>query len=145
MNISTDSQFLNRIINDPSVFPFVSYGQKFPMDAALLLEDRRNVFLANESGGFLFLFRQEGIYEVHTLFLPDGRGAAALSSAKEAAAFAFAVMRAQLLVTFVEENNRATRLFAMKAGFRKTGQVRHSGYKFDELEYSRKDWVKKCQ
>lgn len=86
---SRDAVFLNRVINDPSVFPDVALGCKEALDAARLLANPRNHFLANEFGGFLFLDRGDGLYEAHAQFLPAGRGKWAQQCAREALAFMF--------------------------------------------------------
>jgi len=145
MNLSRDSAFLNRIINDPSVFPFVSFGRKYPMDVNVVFRDRRNMFLTNEHGGFLFLFKGDGTYEVHTQFLPEGRGRMAMEAAKEASAFMFATVGCKLLTTYVENSNRRTRIFAIKAGFRKVGEVELNGFQFDEFHCTREEWGRTCQ
>ncbi len=144
MNLCRDSQFLNRVVNDPSVFPFVSYGQAYPMDTSALLADERNLFLANEYGGFLFVAKGGGEYEVHTQFLPEGR-AMAMEAGREALAFIFTMTDCKCVMTYVDRANRKTRLFTLKSGFRKSGEMRFNGSHFDEFRYAKEDWVKTCQ
>lgn len=75
----TDARFLNRILNDPSVYPFVHGNLKGPMDASVIVADPANVLLTGELGALLFVQHQPGFYEVHSQCLPEGRGAWMLS------------------------------------------------------------------
>ncbi len=91
---------VNAIANDPRVRP--SLGGDGALDLAPLVEDRRNITLQFDLGAFVF--REIGgyglIYELHSLFLPEGWGRPAAAAAREAALHMFAGVGAALLVTF---------------------------------------------
>ncbi len=87
--IRTDSAaFLNRVVNDPSVRPHVGGGEGV-LDLGPLLDDRRNVALVNDHGGLIYVWREPHTYEVHTMLLPEGRGAGAVLAARESLRFMF--------------------------------------------------------
>jgi hypothetical protein len=106
---STDAAFLNRVVNDPSVFEAVALGGKEPINLEAAVLDEGNVFLRNEHGGFLFMNLGDGIYDVHTQFLPDGRGLAALISAGDAARYMFVETDCLAIRTFVAHSNKAAK------------------------------------
>jgi len=100
---------LNQVLNHPDVFPWVAMLGMERLDLSDIAEDPQNVVLMNEHGGFIFVPRGDG-YEVHSQFLPEGRGES-LKAAKEAADYIFSKTDAQEITTFVPQgNDGATRL-----------------------------------
>lgn len=69
-----DAAHINEIVNDPSVYPWVSGRHTGPLDVSPLIADGRNVALFGEHGGVIFVAHQPGLYEAHTQVLPAGRG-----------------------------------------------------------------------
>lgn len=65
---------LNRIVNDPSVYPWVCGTAVGPLDLEPAIADQKNILLMGERGGVVFVLTQPGIYEAHTQVLPEGRG-----------------------------------------------------------------------
>ena len=117
---SFDGGFLERVMNDPSVLPSISRGK--PVLMGHVLEDTNNVFLSNDYGGFLFLKHSPGVYDLHTQFLPEGRGAAVLIAGRDAAWYMFTETDCEILRTYALKSNRAASLMALRAGFIKTGE-----------------------
>lgn len=72
---ATDAVFLNRVLNDPAVRPWVANDEDGVLDMTSLVAAPGNVTLVGEHGGVMFLRYQPGIYEAHTQVLPSGRGA----------------------------------------------------------------------
>lgn len=70
-----DAVFLNRVLNDVSVKPWVSGPIEGDLDMSMLVADPNNVLLMGEHGGVLFHQIMQGCYEIHTQVLPEGRGA----------------------------------------------------------------------
>lgn len=81
--------FWREIAAHPQVAPHVSLGMA--VDVGELVSRARVVPLASEHGGFL-LFQLDGfgrMFELHTMFTPEGWGREVLSAAKEMHSFVF--------------------------------------------------------
>lgn len=68
-----DPDFINLLINEPTIRPTV--GGNGYLDATSLLEDQRNICLADEGGGAIFVWSGPGVYHGHSFFLARGREA----------------------------------------------------------------------
>jgi Protein of unknown function (DUF2824) len=147
---SFDAADINPILNDPSVFPFISIPDQEKFDASGLLSDPRNVLLMAPGGGIMFCQQEPGIYEVHTNFLPGYRGRMAINISKMAYQWMFMHTDCMILQTRVPAFNKAADLFCKIVGATKeferksvwptkTGDVDMS---FWSLRYE--DWVRKA-
>lgn len=80
LEVQTDAQRLNAIVNDLSVFPWVAdtitHGEA--VDLGPLIQSPGILGLLGTHGGGLFHCLGPGIYEGHSLVLPQGRGRWAL-------------------------------------------------------------------
>jgi hypothetical protein len=112
-----DASRLDAVINHPSVKPYVSLGVDDLPSCAPLIQDTANVCLMNEHGGFVFRQFAPDQYDVHTVFLPSGRGRRALDAALEAKRIMFGEYHARRLITFVPHDNEPARKLAQSAGF----------------------------
>ena len=144
---SRDAAFLNRVVNDPSVLPHVNLGLTGQLDMTPLVEDQRNVFLANEWGGFLFIDKGEFVYEVHTQFLPEGRGKSAVRAARDAADYMFTMTDALRIDTYVQFDNPAAEWLSRATGFKKWGEVEYCGQPCNYYVLTLKNWarLRPCQ
>lgn len=114
-----DATLLNSVVNDPSVQPWVvPWGVARPLDCTPQVRDLRNVLLMDASGGFLFQYCELAVYEVHTQFLPEGRGSAAIEAATAAMDYMFMKTDCMELTTRIPGNNAAARALALAVGFR---------------------------
>lgn len=113
---SNDVSRLNAVINHPSVHPWVSKTEQ-ELDASDVIADRRNILLEAPHGFFLFHFHEPGTYEVHTQFLPEGRGKNAFISAKEAAHYMFTKTDCVEILTKVQVENVAAKKLTEAVGF----------------------------
>jgi hypothetical protein len=79
-----DYGFWSGVYEHPAVKPHVSLGHK--LDLAAILANPAIVPLRAEHGGFLFLRLDNlgRVYELHTLFTPEGWGREVLLAAKDA-------------------------------------------------------------
>ena len=141
--LSRDVELLNRVINDPSVFPWVSLGMQGPFDMAPLLADERNLFFANEHGGFLLISKDHGIYDIHTQFLPQGRGRAALRDGKEAMRHMFTQTLCKALMTFCPLENPPAATLARLVGMKRFKTEVQLGVAGDTYYITREEWL--CQ
>jgi hypothetical protein len=94
---------INFVVNHPEVRPYV--GGVGPLDLAGLVADPRNVLLMVDGGGCLFQWLGEGYYEVHTQFIPEARGAAAIQAVRDALWWMFTATDAVEIVTKVPDTN----------------------------------------
>ena len=96
-------------------------------------------------GCFLFEQKEPGVYEVHTMLLPQCRGAYAIVAGRMAARWMFDYGAAKL-TSFCPMNHREILFFALKCGFHKAGKAAISwvkaGVSFDleTVELERKDF-----
>jgi hypothetical protein len=116
---STDPAEIVRIMNDPAVFPMISVPgmEHFTVDVIQeILDDPRNVLLMAGGGGFLFMNMGEGIYEIHTNFLPSRRGRHVVEAGLAAAHWMFTHTDCWMLQTRVPVFNRAADLITRHIG-----------------------------
>ena len=110
----------------PDVEPFVSLGQDIP-DLEAVIDDHQNVCLMNKHGGFLFQQVEPGTYEVHTAFVPEGRGPHVVELARRAVAYMFEQVGADEIRTFVAYDNLPAMRLAEAVGFSVLGECEHFG------------------
>lgn len=112
-----DVAFWNRIANDPSVRPHVGAGAD-DLDLTEMVAGAR--CFAGDHGGFIFVQHEVGRYELHTMILPEGRGAWVLPAFATAARLMFAATDCTEIVTKTAGSNRAAAIMGRRAGFRQT-------------------------
>jgi hypothetical protein len=110
-----DPARLNAVANDPDVRPML--GGEGPVDLTPTIEDAANIALEFEHGGFVFHRLELGQYELHTLFLPQGRGQSVLLAAAEAFRYLFTATDCMEIVTRAPGSNRPADFMARRAGF----------------------------
>lgn len=82
-----DATFLNGVANHPDVRP--SLGGAGPLDLTSAISKAQNVALQGEFGGFVGVQLEPGVYECHSMFLLEGRGAFALDAMREGLRYLF--------------------------------------------------------
>jgi hypothetical protein len=110
-----DAAFLNTVANHPDVRP--ALGGMGDLDQSPLLANPENVALEGEHGGFVAVKLAPGLYECHSMFLPEGRGAAAQAAMAEGLRYLFAQTDCGQVVTKCPENNGAAKGAARAMGF----------------------------
>lgn len=103
----TDAHNLNRVANDPSVYPWVKGHAVGRLDLSPIVANPANVLLMGEHGGVLFAQHQPGYYEAHTQVMPAGRGAWTLRMVRAALHWMFTRTDAIEIVTKVPQGNAA--------------------------------------
>lgn len=111
-----DATFINEVANHPEVRPFL--GGEGPLDFTLFAQTPQNLVIEADGGGWLLQPVWPGVYELHTLFLPIGRGKAFFAQIKEMFRFVFTTTDATEIVTKCPDNNPAARMAATLVGFR---------------------------
>ena len=110
---------VNAVANHAAVRPFV--GGLGVLDMTVAIADADNVALFGAHGGFVYEWAGPGIYEVHTLILPEGRGVWALDGARQSLDTMAKEHGAALIWTRIRRDYRHVRMFAHAAGMRYTG------------------------
>lgn len=141
---STNAEHLNRVLNHPEVARWM-VGISPPYDSSAVLADSSNIYLANEHGGFLFISEDEYVYEVHTQFVPEGRGDS-LARAKEAAYWMFTRTDCLAIRTYVPEDNPAALALTRAMFFVENGRIEVMGRQCTVHLLTIKDWARSlCQ
>lgn len=111
------------IINSPDVLPFVSFDDTpLPIFIRPLVEDEANYLFLSENGGFFLHCKNDlqNAYELHTFYLPEGRGREVHDAARGMFEFMFCKTSALTIYTTVPDDAPHARppiSFGWKAGF----------------------------
>lgn len=108
---------LNELANHQALRPFLG-GVDGPLDLTPLVDNPEVIVLEGDGGAFLLTPLYPGCYELHTLFLPEARGALFFIQAQEMFRYIFTQTDALEIVTKCPDDNRGAALAATKAGFR---------------------------
>lgn len=114
-----DTEYLNRILNHPAVYPWVHGHLEGPLDMTPVIEDPKTILLKVTGGAFFAVWQSPGIYEVHTQFLPGFR---AIGAAQECARYMFIDTDCEVLVTMVPRNNVIARKLTERMQFEFLGE-----------------------
>lgn len=99
---------LNKIANHPAVFPFIAMkGQEAGLDLSPLINNLNNIALLCPDGGIMALTVEQGIYEIHTQFTGELRGAAMIKLVRDMISELFLNSPAVELVTQIPVSNPA--------------------------------------
>ena len=111
----------NTVANDPRVRPFL--GGSGELDLAPLIS--QSFTFEGEHGGFIVHPIMPGIYEVHSLFTPEGKGTA-YDLAIESIRAMFAGTDCARLLTKVPDSNEAAQAIAKRVGFVEEFRLEHA-------------------
>ena len=145
---SKDAAFLNAVVNHPAVHPYVSLGIKGELDMTASVADPDNIFLANEFGGFLLIAKPDFVYELHTQFLPEGRGKIAYEAGREGCAYMFTKTDCLRMDTYIQIGHPHVERYARSIGFKQWGETVINGCSCRYYVLTLKEWARKldlCQ
>lgn len=111
-----DPTFLNSVANHPEVRPWLM-GEG-PLDLSPIISSPGNIALQAEHGGWVLQCISPAVYEVHSMFLPEGRGANVKAALAEALDYVFSATDCRQLVTRIPVNNPSAAALGKIAGFR---------------------------
>lgn len=117
--VAETPDFLESVANDPRVFPAVSCVGIDEIRLSPIWDEC--IGIEFDGGGFVFHHRGDGVYEVHTLFLPEAEHKN--EKTRAARELMFDVVGATKLITQVATDLPHVKRFAQKHGFVKTGEV----------------------
>lgn len=121
----TDAKFINMVANHPSVYDWVRGPLTSELDLRPIVEDISNVLLAGEHGVMMFIHKQMGVYEVHTAYLPEGRGEWGLEFAKKCFKWMFTRTPAIEINTRVPKGNLGALTLTRAMGMEKETQLKN--------------------
>lgn len=107
----------DEVANHPEVRPWLGGGTG-PLDTRPWVENPAVFCLEADKGGFVFHPILAGVYELHTMFLPEGRGKALMDAAREAWRYMFTQTDALEIVTKCPDDNTGARMASSQHGFR---------------------------
>lgn len=87
---ATDVELHNRIANHPRVKPLLGYNDG-PTDFTALLGEPENYILLSDGIGAAAIFEWSapGVWQAHTMFLPESRGRGGFNAAREMMSWMF--------------------------------------------------------
>lgn len=116
-----DSNLVNDLANDPAIRPFIGGDITQPLDLTAAVENPLNIVLMGDHGGFLMAWSAPGVFEVHTMIRPEGRGVWAAEAAALARDSMFDIYGATQLWTRVEEGADNVLAYAERGGMKRWG------------------------
>ena len=87
------------------------------IDLTGIISDRRNVALWSGLGGFLIHWLEPGVYEAHSMFPPEARGAHAMQAAREGMEYMFGETDCETLMARCPKGNIAVLAFTRALRF----------------------------
>ena len=113
---------LNVIAEDPDVKPWLGYEGEAVVDLSWAADNPSNYVLMTDDsqGGYLLISKGDGIYEAHSLAVPEVRGRDMLKLMHEGFEFMFLNTDCVEITTMVPDGNVAADHWAKIAGFRPT-------------------------
>lgn len=115
MKRTVDATFINKVANHKEVRPFLMGDGKFDMTD--FLEDTRNFAFINDDGGFVLHNQADGVYEVHTMFLPNHKSNI-LQNVAESMDYMFTRTDCHTLLTQVPDSNDPAMKLSHAVGFK---------------------------
>jgi hypothetical protein len=113
-----DAAPLNLIVNHPEVLPHVGGAGTGPMDLTPFVQDSSNIALMCDGAAGLFNALAPGIYELHSMAIPERRGAHVMAVAAACFHLMFTRTAAIEIITRIPPGNAPALAAARKAGFK---------------------------
>jgi hypothetical protein len=125
LRLDRNPYFWTRVAQHPAVEPFVLQGapEDYLAEFVALPEVTP---LAAENGGFLFLAKETGSYELHTLFTPEGWGREVAQALRIATRHMFDGKKAKVLTTLEQEGYWRSRP-PLSHGWKPAGEFANTG------------------
>lgn len=125
LRIERNPYFWLNIAQRPEVEPYVLQGAPADYLAEFVIRD--DVLpLAAPNGGFLFHDKGAGVYELHTLFAPEGWGREVAEALRAATQHLLVGKKAKALTTYEQENYWRSRP-PLSHGWKSTSEFANTG------------------
>lgn len=120
IRVERSGGFWNAIANHPEVAPLIAINNHVP-DMTALVTDPMVLPVASEHGGFLFFQRDRlgFVFELHTMFTPEGWGREVADAARDA--FSALFLRGATVVFTLEVETNAKSRPPLSHGWRPAG------------------------
>lgn len=115
MKVAENADFLGAVMRHPDVWPWMVPDHRIDDDLDLATIFDQGIGLEFEGGGFFFHRLGDGVFEVHTLFLPGSKHA--FEAAQAAATYMFCATECMSIVTKVPEDNVPAWKLTERMGF----------------------------
>ena len=140
-----DPEIINKILNHPDVYPWVCGPMTGYLDCAPFFEKKENAMFAGDGWAAAFLKIADGIYDLHSMSLPEKRGKETIKIARDLIDFFFDNYQANVLTTMCPVMNRGAIGLARICGFKKYDTLKdfypYMGKMYDTDLYMRR----RCQ
>lgn len=141
--ISPQAAHLAKVWQHPDVLPWVALGtpELVTAETAQKLLDSGAIYLSNEYGGFLIIPNPDNVCDVHTQFVPEGRGKELFHFADECIGYMFKKTPCVALRSFVPDDNKPARVLVRRCGFVEIGNAEVNGISGKIWLLTVKKWV----
>lgn len=113
-----NAAFLTEVANHPEVRPWLGAPDIPVLDLTPLVGNPENIAIETKGGGWILQAMAPGVYEIHSLFLPEGRGKPFMAGAREMLRYVFTATDATEILTKCPDDNGGARMAASLVGFR---------------------------
>lgn len=113
-----EADYLSAVANHPEVRPWLGFQGAGELDFSAFVADPANYAILGEHGGWLLHAKGPGVYEIHSLFLPEGRGKPFFCGARDMLRWMFTATDCVEILTQCPDDNPAARMAALKNGFK---------------------------
>lgn len=117
MHRSKNAEFINKLVNDPSIRPMAGGDGVSIVDFSPTFNDF--ISLEGKGGAWLFFEEEKDVYECHYFFLPKFRGKYAVAFGKKVLRYMFDVIGAKRLIGRAPVENKLTSFYNIAIGAKK--------------------------
>lgn len=119
----TDARLINRIANHPDVRPTFGYHEgETDLSPLFDHQDAYVVISDGDGAASLFEWSAPGVWQGHSLFLPDSRGEYGIAAARAMCRWMFEHRAARILWGMTPVDHRAAQMFNRLVGFKAVGE-----------------------
>lgn len=116
IELHRDAAHANRIVNHPDVIEWVRGAAVGEIDLTALVSSEHTYVLMGEHGGQIYIRRQPGLFEIHSQFTPEGRGAWARAVTQKSIHWMFTKTEAVEIMTLCPKGNLGAKAMARAVG-----------------------------
>lgn len=117
MNRTLDATILNALANEPTVRPWLGGTQVLDLTSVVANPENFAFLTDEQKGGYIYHKLAQGLYMVHTLSVPEGRGRQMLEARTASLREMFTKSDAIEIATLVPDGNKGADVWAAHAGF----------------------------